>query len=97
MIRTTGTGIEVDVRVIPRAKKTRLDGERDGALLVRVAAPPAEGAANEALIRYFSEILRLPRHAVRILSGERGRRKRLALDGVSADSMRELVRASDVR
>lgn len=97
MIRTTTTGVDVDVRVIPRAKKTRIDGERDGALLVRLSAPPVDGAANDALIRYFSDICRVPRHAVRIVSGERGRRKRLAVDGVTADSMRELLRDSGVR
>jgi uncharacterized protein (TIGR00251 family) len=97
VIRTTATGVDVDVRVIPRAKKTRIDGERDGALLVRLAAPPVEGAANDALIRYFSDICRVSRHAVRIISGERGRRKRLAVDGVTADSMRELLRDSGVR
>jgi len=97
VIRATATGVEVDVRVIPRAKKTRIDGERDGALLVRLAAPPVEGAANDALIRCFCEIFRVPRHAVRIISGERARRKRLAVDGITADSMRELLRGSDLR
>jgi uncharacterized protein len=97
VIRTTATGVELDVRVIPRAKTTTLDGEREGALLVRLAASPVEGAANEALIRYFSERLRLPRHAVRIIGGVRGRKKRVAIDGITADSMRELIRGSDVR
>jgi uncharacterized protein len=97
VIRTTATGVELDVRVIPRSKKTKIDGERDGAILVRLAAPPVEGAANDALVRYFSEALRIPRHAVRIVSGERGRRKRVALQGVSAHSVRELVGESNIR
>ena len=97
MIRTTATGVELDVRVIPRAHTTTLDGERDGAVLVRLAAPPVDGAANEALIRYFAERLRLPRRAVRIIGGATSRRKRVAIDGITADSMRELIRDSDVR
>jgi uncharacterized protein len=92
LIRATATGAELDVRVIPRAKTTTIDGERDQAVLVRLAAPPVDGAANDELIRYFSSLCGLPRRAVRILSGERGRRKRLALDGISADSVRELIR-----
>ena len=64
---------------------------RDDALLVRLAAPPVEGAANEALVDYFAALLRLPRRAVRIVSGERGRRKRIALAGVTAESVRQLV------
>ncbi len=91
MIRDTPAGVEVDVRVIPRAKKTVLDGVRDDALLVRVAAPPLDGAANDALIEYIAGALRLPRRAVRLVSGERGRRKRLAIDGVNADLVREWI------
>ena len=92
MIRPTATGAELDVRVIPRAKTTTIDGERDQAVLVRLAAPPVDGAANDELIRYFSGLCGLPRRAVRILSGERGRKKRLAIDGITADALRDLIR-----
>ena len=81
----------VDVRVIPRAKKTEIDGERDGALVVRVAAPPVEGAANEALVDFFAQALRVPRRAVQIVGGQRGRRKRLAIAGVTPDEVRALM------
>jgi uncharacterized protein (TIGR00251 family) len=79
--------------VIPRARKTELGGVRDDALVVRLAAPPLEGAANEALVDYFAALLRLPRRAVRIVSGERGRRKRIAIAGVTAEVVRQLVKA----
>jgi uncharacterized protein (TIGR00251 family) len=92
-----GSGIELDVRVIPRAKKTAIAGERDGCVLIRLAAPPVDGAANDALIGYLAELCGVPRRAVRIVSGERGRRKRVAIEGVSDDSMRELIRGSDIR
>ena len=92
MIRSTLTGAELDVRVIPRAQTTAIDGDRDNAVLVRLAAPPVDGAANDELIRYFSKLFGLPRRAVRILSGERGRKKRVAIDGVTADSVGELIR-----
>ena len=97
MIRSIGSGIELDVRVIPRAKKTAIGGERDGCVVIRLAAPPVDGAANDALIRYFAELCGVPRRAVRIVSGERGRRKRVAIEGVSGDSMRELIRGSNIR
>jgi len=97
VIRSTESGIELDVRVIPRAKKTAIGGERDGCVLVRLAAPPVDGAANEALIRYLAQLCAVPLRAVRIVSGERGRRKRVAIEGVSGDSMRELIRGSDIR
>jgi uncharacterized protein (TIGR00251 family) len=75
--------ITLDVRVIPRARKTECAGFRDDVLVVRIAAPPVEGAANDALVEFFSSTLRVPRRAVRILSGERGRQKRVAIDGVT--------------
>ena len=80
--------------MIPRARKTALGGVRDDALVVRLAAPPVEGAANEAIVDYFAALLRLPRRAVRIVSGERGRRKRIALAGVTAETVRQVVKAA---
>jgi uncharacterized protein (TIGR00251 family) len=90
VIRETSSGVELDVRVIPRAGKTACAGVRDGALLIRVAAPPVEGAANEALIAYFSATFRIPKHAVQIVSGERTRRKRVAIAGVTVEQVRGL-------
>ena len=92
MIRDTPSGVELDVRVIPRARKTSLDGVRDDALLMRVAAAPLDGAANDTIIEYFANVLRLPRRAVRVVSGQRARKKRIAIEGLSADRVRELIR-----
>jgi uncharacterized protein len=97
LIRQTATGVELDVRVIPRARQTRIAGERDGALLVRVAAPPVDDAANNRLVDYFARLTSRPRSAIRLVSGARGRSKRLAIDGISVESMRELVRGPQPR
>ena len=86
-----GVGVELNVRVIPRAGKTTCSGVRDDALVVRVGAPPVDGAANDALIAFLSEALRVPRRAVQILSGERGRRKRVAIAGVTEAQVRALL------
>ena len=88
MIAETATGVELDVRVIPRAKKSGLGGVRGGAVLVRLAAPPVENAAHDALISFLSEILQVPRRAIRIVSGERARHKRVAVDGLARDLAR---------
>ncbi len=58
---------------------------RDNALLVRLAAPPVEGAANDALIAFLADRLRVPRRAVQIVSGERGRQKRVAVAGATVN------------
>ena len=76
-------GVVLAVRVIPRARKDEIAGTRDGALLVRLAAPPVDGAANDALIAFLADRLRVPRRAVQIVSGERGRQKRVAVAGVT--------------
>jgi uncharacterized protein (TIGR00251 family) len=83
--------ITIDVRVIPRARKTACVGLRDDALVVRIAAPPVEGAANDALIQFLAAALGVPRRAIRILSGERGRRKRVAIEGVTLEQIRSLA------
>ena len=79
--------------MIPRSRKTELAGTRDDALLVRLAAPPVEGAANDALVAFLAELLHQPRRAIRIVSGDRSRRKRVAIDGVTAAFVRDKIAA----
>ena len=81
----------LEVRVVPRAKKTELAGTRDGVLLVRVAAPPVDGAANDAVVEFMAALLRVPRKQIQIVGGERGRRKRLSIDGVSPERVRAIL------
>jgi uncharacterized protein (TIGR00251 family) len=86
------TDVVIDVRVIPRAKNTRIGTERDGAIVVRLAAPPVDGAANDALIDVLAATLDLPRRNIRIISGERGRHKRVAITGATAETVRARLR-----
>ena len=88
MIHPVADGIVIDVRVIPRAGKSGLAGTRDGALLVRLAAPPAEGAANEELIEVIAKALGVAKRAVTLVSGARARQKRLRVAGVSPEEAR---------
>jgi uncharacterized protein len=88
VIHATGDRVSIDVRVIPRARKTLLAGRRDGALLVRLAAPPVDGAANLALRQFLADMLRVPIRAVRIVSGEHGRLKRLEIEGRTLEAVR---------
>ena len=91
MIETTPQGVVITVRVIPRAGRSGLTGTRDGALLVRLNAPPVEGAANEELIEVLADALDVPKRAVTIVSGERSRTKRVRVTGLAADRARELL------
>lgn len=91
MIRTTADGVELDVRVIPRAGRTELAGTRQNALLVRLAAAPVDGAANDALVALLASALRVPRGSIRIVGGERGRQKRVAVAGVTEAHVRAIL------
>jgi uncharacterized protein (TIGR00251 family) len=61
---------------------------RNGALLIRLAAPPVDGAANEALIAFLAEALGLPRRHVTIVAGEKSRDKRVQIAGLDPESIR---------
>src|SRR5688572_9699774 len=79
------------IRVIPRSSRSGVDGIRDGAIVVRLNAPPVDGAANEALIDVLASSLHVPRRSVSIVSGERARLKRVRVDGITIETaMRRL-------
>jgi uncharacterized protein (TIGR00251 family) len=82
MIQASANGIVVDVRVVPRAGRTGVAGTRGGRLLVRLAAAPVEGAANDELIEVMADLFGVPRRAVAIVAGERGRQKRVSVAGI---------------
>src|SRR5712692_8229724 len=81
------------VRVQPRASREAIDGEWQTALKVRLTAPPVDDKANLALRRLLAARLNVAVSAVRILSGERSRTKRVAVDGVTAEKVRGLLAA----
>lgn len=76
-------GDALTIVVVPRASKTGIDRIDSLAIRVRVAAPPVEGAANAALLRYLADLFDLPRSNVRLLAGATSRRKRVLLAGAS--------------
>jgi uncharacterized protein (TIGR00251 family) len=82
----------IGVRVIPRASRPGLAGMRDGALLVRLSAPPVEGAANAELIQVLAKALDVPKRQVTIVAGERSRLKRVKLEGVTAERVAEKLK-----
>jgi uncharacterized protein (TIGR00251 family) len=75
------------VRVQPRASRTEVAGPYGDAVRIRLTAPPVDGAANEALVRFLAERLEVPRSAVRIEGGgASGRSKVVAIDGIDPDT-----------
>jgi uncharacterized protein (TIGR00251 family) len=88
-VRAHAGGVRLDVRVIPRAGRTAAAGERDGALLVRLAAPPVDGAANDALIAFLARALDVPRRSVTLVRGQASRTKTVDVAGISESLARE--------
>ncbi len=84
----------IAVRLTPRAGVDSVDPpDEHGEVRARVRAAPVEGAANEALLRLLAASLDLPRSSVRLLTGSRGRRKVVEIDGLSADEARRRLAA----
>jgi hypothetical protein len=77
------------VRVQPRASSTALAGTYGDALKIRVAAPPVDGAANEALMIFLAKIFRVSRTDVRILAGESARSKLIEIRGITEHDVRD--------
>ena len=77
---------------MPRAAGDEIGGERQGALLVRLTAPPAENRANDALRKLLAERLRIPRRRVEIVVGQRSRTKVVRLAGLTAAQVIERLR-----
>lgn len=88
MLREGPGGTLVEVRVIPRASTSALAGERAGALVVRLAAPPVDGKANEALVGFLAGVFGVPARRVALVYGHTSRQKRVLVEGLSLDEVR---------
>jgi uncharacterized protein (TIGR00251 family) len=80
------SGLEVLVR--PGASRDQIGGEHDGALVIRLQAPPVEGRANTALVKLIARRVGVPRSSVKIVRGRQGRRKVVSVEGLAAERLR---------
>jgi uncharacterized protein (TIGR00251 family) len=83
--------IRFSVRVQPRASKDEFAGLRNGVLRIRLRAPPVEGAANEALVRFLADQLGVARRHVRIVSGISSRNKVIEVDDVARPALDRIL------
>ena len=89
--KETDGALTFRVRVVPRASRSEVAGEHDGALKVRVAAPPVEGAANEELARLLAKALGVPARDVEITSGRASKTKTVRVRGATAEQLLRLA------
>ena len=86
-----GRTVTFCVRVQPRASCDEITGVVEGALRIRLTAPAVENRANEALCEFLAALLKRPKSAVRILSGDHSRTKRVVIEGVTREQVEALL------
>jgi uncharacterized protein (TIGR00251 family) len=91
-VKIYGSAVRFSVRLQPRSSKNEMGGIQNGALKVRVTAPPVEGSANDALMKLLAQNLGVPPRDVTIVSGAASRNKTVEVSGVSAECVLNLVR-----
>ena len=88
--QTTADGVVLNIRVVPRASKTAVQGVLGDALKIRLQAPPVDGKANAALVKFLADTLGIARSRITLLSGETGRVKRVLVRSMDEDGIRRL-------
>ncbi|MBE6369700.1 MAG: DUF167 domain-containing protein [Lentisphaerae bacterium] len=84
-------GCRINCLATPRASRNALSAWHDNRLKVALAAPPVDGEANKTLVKFMAEVLKVPKSAVSMAGGESSRRKVLAVSGISAAKVAEIL------
>jgi uncharacterized protein (TIGR00251 family) len=83
-LREGNDGVVLSLHIQPGARKTEISGIHGNALKIRLAAPPVDGKANDALLAFLARTLGLPKSRVLLVSGQTSRSKRVAVTGLSS-------------
>ncbi len=86
MLKPYKRGLLLQVYVQPKAKADEIVGPHGEALKIRLTAPPVEGKANEALRKFLAKLLKIPKSAVKIVSGTTSRQKGVYLEGLDLET-----------
>jgi uncharacterized protein (TIGR00251 family) len=93
VIQTGPDGVIIRVYVTPRSSVNKIVGEHNGSIKIALTSPPVDGAANRALVEFLAKVLRVPKAAVTLVSGETSRNKSVAVSGISAAEAKQRLRA----
>jgi uncharacterized protein len=88
LVTTRDGAVRFEVRARPRARESRVGGTRAGALVVRLAAPPVDGAANAELLATLAAALGIAKRDIELVRGEGSRSKVVQVWGLTADEVR---------
>lgn len=86
-VRDTPNGAQFALRVQPRASRNAIVGTMGNAVKLAITAPPVDGKANQAVVEYLSDLFRVPKSSIVIVSGETGRNKLIAIRGMRAEQV----------
>ena len=84
-------GVVVYIHVQPRAAKNAFAGIHDGAVKLRITAPPVDGKANALIVEILAKMFHVPKTAVTLASGQQSRRKRFRVAGISYDAALKIL------
>ncbi|MEE9240522.1 MAG: DUF167 domain-containing protein [bacterium] len=90
-LRREADGVSFEVAVQPRSSRAAIEGERDGALRIRLTAPPVGGAANRQCVELLAKTLRVPKSALEIVSGIGSKRKRIKVRHGDHSALKNLL------
>lgn len=86
-MQASGDGVALTLHIQPGAKRSECVGEHGSALKIRLAAPPVDGKANEALLQFIGEKLGIPKRQIELISGATSRAKRVRVTGLAAEAI----------
>jgi len=89
-VTANADGCTVTFKVIPRASKSEFIGREEAWIKIRLQAPPVDGKANEALIKFLSDHFKIPRRDITVVSGQTSRLKIIRLAGVPAERFNQI-------
>jgi uncharacterized protein (TIGR00251 family) len=89
------SSVTLSVRIQPRASKNEIVTMESGALKIRLTAPPVDGAANEALVKFLAQTLSIPKSHVEIVSGHTSREKIVRITGVSGAEVKRVLNGGE--
>src|SRR3989442_15890534 len=92
--RVVGPHVTLSLRVQPRASRNAVVGWSGDTLNIRLTAPPVEGAANAASVKFLADLLDLPQSQFEILRGDRSRQKVVQITGLTRDEVRARLERS---
>jgi uncharacterized protein (TIGR00251 family) len=90
-LRGEGESVVLSLHIQPGAKQTGFAGRHGEAMKIRLAAPPVDGKANAALLKFLADFCAVPKSAVTLVSGQSARAKRVRIDGLGAAQRAQLA------